>query len=73
MRKGPLGAIIFGITLVLTSVGQIYYIPHITNYKEVNPGVPDSLLFIRYGISYLLRMTGLACGIGAAFIFIFLL
>jgi len=62
--KRPLGVIIFGVILVVTSIYQLYHIPPYGAYKFINKEFPDKIIFIRFFVSYLLRVAGLACGVG---------
>jgi hypothetical protein len=64
----PLGVIIFGIILILSSLDQARHIPAFANYKEINRGMSDALILFRYAISFLLRAAGLAAGIGILFL-----
>jgi hypothetical protein len=67
-KRYPLGVIIFGTALILSSLDQFRHIPAFDNYKQINQGMPDALLMLRYSTSFLLRAAGLASGIGILFL-----
>jgi len=62
--KRPIGIIIFGGLLIVTSIYELCHIPAYSDYKIINKEFPDKIIIIRFFVSYLLRMIGLACGVG---------
>ncbi len=68
IRKRPWGVIIFGSILIITSVEQLWNIPGYPEYRIVNPGLPEGVLHLRYVVSYVLRIVGLASGVGVIFL-----
>jgi hypothetical protein len=62
--KRPIGVIFFSCLLIVTSLFQLNHIPPYSEYKLINKEVPIYLINIRFVISYILRIFGLASGIG---------
>ncbi|MBF0571106.1 MAG: hypothetical protein HQL12_04475 [Candidatus Omnitrophica bacterium] len=62
--KRPIGIVIFGGLLIITSIYELYHIPSYSGYKFVNREFPERIIAVRYYVSYILRVFGLACGAG---------
>lgn len=62
--KRPLGVIIFGLILIVTSLDLLRYMPAYDFYRQVNHEWPDIIIRIRFVGSYIFRLIGLACGVG---------
>ena len=63
-KKRPVGVIIFGLILIVTSIDQLRYIPTYSDYQSINHEWPQIVIQVRFVVSYLLRLAGLASGIG---------
>ena len=61
--KTPLGVSLFGIGIILSSLGQIAAL-NLEHYRYLFHDLPGWLLLGRYGISWGLRIFGLTVGIG---------
>jgi hypothetical protein len=62
--KKPIGIFIFGGILILSSIYELYHIPAYSDYKMINKELPEKMIIIRFFVSYLLRVFGLASGVG---------
>jgi hypothetical protein len=62
--KRPLGVIIFGLILIVTSLDLLRHMPTYAFYAQVNHEWTGPFLRIRFIGSYIFRIIGLACGIG---------
>jgi hypothetical protein len=62
--KRPVGIIIFGVLLIVTSIYELYHIPHYKDYQLINKEFPREMIGIRFIVSYLLRIVGFASGVG---------
>jgi hypothetical protein len=63
-RKRPLGVIIFGLILIVTSLDLLRHMPAYSFYANVNHEWPESIIKMRFVGSYVFRLIGLACGVG---------
>ncbi len=63
-HKRPLGVIIFGVILIVTSLDLLRHMPAYAFYAQVNHEWAGPFLKIRFIGSYIFRLLGLACGIG---------
>lgn len=63
-RKRTIGTIIFGCILIVSSIFELYHIPSYNDYIYINKDVPYNIIRIRFFVSYILRVFGLASGIG---------
>lgn len=64
----PIGVIIFGSILIVTSLQLLYYLPSYDIYRQVNHEWPENIIKIRFVGSYVFRLIGLSCGIGVLFL-----
>jgi len=62
--KRPLGVLIFGILLIITSIDTLRHMPGYDFYRLVNHEWPENIIKIRYAGSWVFRLLGLASGIG---------
>jgi hypothetical protein len=67
-KRPPLGVIIFGLILIISSVDQMIHIPKFDEYGFINHGLNVYVLKLRFIISWALRIIGLISGIGILFL-----
>ncbi len=60
----PIGVLIFGGILIVTSLQLLHYMAPYDLYKQVNQEWPENIVKIRFIGSYIFRLIGLICGIG---------
>jgi len=63
-KRPPLGVIIFGLILIVTSLDLLRHMPVYYFYAQVNHEWAEPFLKIRFIGSYIFRLLGLACGVG---------
>lgn len=64
MKSKPLGVVIFGVLLIVTSASQMLALVDYPRYTILFNYIPQELLYFRYAVSWVLRILGLASGIG---------
>jgi hypothetical protein len=62
--KRPVGVIIFGLILIVSSLDLLRHMPAYAFYAQVNHEWAEPFLKIRFIGSYIFRLIGLACGAG---------
>ncbi len=64
IRKRPIGVVVFGLILIVTSLDLLRYMPGYDFYRQVNYEWSESIIKIRFIGSFLFRFIGLILGIG---------
>lgn len=64
MYRRPLGVTIFGLILIVTSLGLLHFMAPYPLYRQVNHEWPERIIKIRFVGSYIFRFIGLFSGIG---------
>lgn len=60
----PLGVIIFGLILIVSSLDLLRHLPTYDLYRQINHEWPENVIKVRFVGSYIFRLLGLACGVG---------
>ena len=67
-KQRPLGVLIFGVLLVITSFFLLSWVPPYEFYSQVNREWPEKMMLIRFVGSYIFKLIGLICGVGVLFL-----
>ena len=68
MKKPPVGVMVLGGFLIISSIDQMRHIPLFGEYVFINHGLSMDLIKFRFFVSWMLRTVGLMSGIGILFL-----